>query len=310
MLQIRRLDLNEVIGHLLKMLRRLLREDISLELRMASSPLWLDADASMMEQVVMNLVVNARDAMPTGGRLTLSTQAVAFTAEALPERSEARPGNFVCICVADTGHGMDASTRERIFEPFFTTKGLGKGTGLGLATVYGIVKQHRGWIDVESTPNQGSVFRVFYPAAPPPEVSSTSKDKSDEAVEHRGLRETILLVEDNPLVCKTMAATLRRLNYEVVTAPDSTEAMRLWPEHRQRIRLLLTDMVMPNGSSGLELARRLRANRPDLPVIIMSGHSQELLEGGLLNDMLFLPKPCGMPALAEALQKSLRSSRG
>jgi PAS domain S-box-containing protein len=309
MLRIQRLDLNEVIGQLLKMLRRLLREDISLELRLSSSALWLDADASMMEQVVMNLVVNARDAMPTGGQLTLSTQAVIFTAESLPERSEARPGSFVCVCVADTGHGMDVTTRERIFEPFFTTKELGKGTGLGLATVYGIVKQHHGWIDVESAPNRGSVFRVFYPAAAVPEPSLNSQDKPDEAVEHRGSRETILLVEDNPLVCKTMSATLKRLNYDVVNAPDSTEALRLWAEQRQHIRALLTDMVMPNGTSGLELARRLRADRPDLPVIIMSGHSQELLEGGLLDDMMFLPKPCGMGALAEALQKCLRSIR-
>ena len=167
-LQIARLDLNVVLDHLLSILRRVLREDIGLELRMAAEPLWVDADAGMIEQVVMNLVVNARDAMPEGGRLTLMTEAVDVSADALPAHAEGEPGRYVCLAVADSGHGMDAETRQRVFEPFFTTKDVGHGTGLGLATVYGIVKQHRGWVDVESTVGVGTVFRVYYPAAPEP----------------------------------------------------------------------------------------------------------------------------------------------
>jgi PAS domain S-box-containing protein len=359
MLQIKRLDLNEVLDQLLKMLRRVLREDISLELKMAREPLWLDADAGMMEQVVMNLVVNARDAMPAGGRLTLSTEAVEFTAESLPahhepppfgvpalagsatdlrdtpdrlkpglqtspprgsgvqsanlewERShpEARPGRFICLIIADTGRGMDAETRQRIFEPFFTTKEVGKGTGLGLATVYGIVTQHKGWIEVDSAENQGTVFRVFYPAASLPKPGAEADMGPSEPVNLRGAGETILLAEDNPAVRQTLQASLVRLNYRVLSASSSPEAFNLWLEHRAAVRLLLTDMVMVHGGNGLELATRLRAERPDLPVVIMSGYSQELVAGGLSAGMAFLPKPCTIEVLARTLQDSLKQSR-
>jgi signal transduction histidine kinase/CheY-like chemotaxis protein len=303
-LQIRRLDLNEVLDHLIKMLRRLLREDIGLELKMARTPLWLDADESMLEQVLMNLVVNARDAMPSGGRLTLSTEIVELSEASPSAHPEARPGRFVCLVVADTGHGMNAQTRERIFEPFFTTKGPGKGTGLGLATVYGIVKQHHGWIEVESAENQGSVFRVCYPAATAPEPVG-AEVLADPISNLRGAGETVLLVEDNPFVSKTLAASLSRLNYQVLSAAHSQEALHLWQEHRGQIQILLTDMVMPNGVNGLELAMQLRAERPELPVIVVSGYSQELVAGGLSAGMLFLPKPCSLVSLANTLRQSL-----
>ena len=307
-LQIKRLDLNEVLDQLLKMLRRVLRDDISLELKIAREPLWLDADAGMMEQVIMNLVVNAGDAMPAGGRLTLATELVEFSAPPPPAHPEARPGRFVCLSVRDTGKGMDELTRQRIFEPFFTTKEVGKGTGLGLATVYGIVQQHHGWVEVQSAPDQGSVFRVFYPAADAPPHADAGTE-TDGPVNLRGNGETLLVAEDDPAVSRTMSAALKRLNYRVLSAANSEAAQRLWQAHREEIRLLVTDMVMTQGANGLELANRLRAERPELPVIIVSGYSRELVAGGLAVDMTFLPKPYTLKALAEVLAHSLKPAR-
>ncbi len=306
MLQITRLDLNEVLDHLLKMLRRVLREDISLELKMAREPLWLDADAGMMEQVVMNLVVNARDAMPTGGRLTLATEAVEFTTGALPATSEARPGKFICLVVADTGLGMNEETCRRIFEPFFTTKEVGKGTGLGLATVYGIVKQHNGWIEVESAEKRGTVFRVFYQAASTPGSGSESTSGDTESTSLLGDGQTILLAEDDPAVRHTLLTSLQRLNYRVLPAANSLEAEQSWQAYRSEISLLLTDMVMAQGDNGLQLATRLRAESPDLKVIIMSGYSEDLVASGLSANMVFLPKPCSTETLARTLRQTLK----
>ena len=308
-LQPRRLDLNSVIDDLLKMLRRVLREDITLELKLAAQPLWVHADAGMVEQVVMNLVVNARDAMPDGGRLTLSTESVEFTAATVPPRPEARAGKYACLSVTDTGKGMDAETRARIFEPFFTTKEVGRGTGLGLATVYGIVRQHGGWIEVDSEVDRGTVFRVFHPAAPSDTAEASPAERSAESDGLRGRGETILLVEDNPAVRQTLTASLRRRDYEVLSAADSREAVSLWQAHEDSIRLLLTDMVLGQGDNGLELAHVLRARRPGLPVVIMSGYSEELATEGLASDIEFLPKPYPPDALARAVRKRLDASR-
>jgi signal transduction histidine kinase len=174
MRQVRLLDLNEVLADMVKMLRRVLGEQISLEYGSGGRPLWIEADAGMMEQVVMNLCVNARDAMPKGGRLTISTTQVELEEDYARTNPEARAGRFVGLSVSDTGCGMDDATLKRIFEPFFTTKDVGKGTGLGLATVHGIVKQHQGWIEVETTPGRGSTFRVLLPAALPPGPAQTA----------------------------------------------------------------------------------------------------------------------------------------
>jgi signal transduction histidine kinase len=307
-LQITRLDLNAVLDHILSMLRRVLREDISLELKMAADPLWVDADAGMMEQVVMNLVVNARDAMPAGGRLTLATEALDVSAEALPAHAECGPGRYVRLSVTDTGQGMDADTRERLFEPFFTTKAPGQGTGLGLATVYGIVTQHKGWIDVESTQGEGTTFRVYYPEATDPGDSQAETEKALQLAP-RGHGETILLAEDNPAVRRAVTASLERLNYKVVAAANSIEAVQAWDDRHGAIDLLLTDMVMPEGGNGLQLVNALREKRPGLKAIIMSGYSQELVADGLSPDILFLPKPCTAVSLARPLQQCLHGSR-
>ncbi|MCU0256570.1 MAG: PAS domain S-box protein [Vicinamibacterales bacterium] len=303
-LQIQRLDLNETVGNLSTMLRRVLPEDITFELRTSPSPLWVDADAGSMEQVIVNLVVNARDAMPGGGRLTLATGAVTFTDTTVPPHADARPGRFACLTVADTGRGMDAETQRRIFEPFFTTKDVGKGTGLGLATVYGIVRQHRGWVDVESAPERGAAFRVYFVAADAAAPAVRPPTPAPERAVGQG--EAILVAEDNDQVRQVIARSLQRMNYRVLAARDATEAAGLWARHRDEVRLLLSDMVMGEGQNGLQLAHALRGERPQLPVIIMSGHSEDLVGAGLAHDMLFLAKPWTDDALGMMVRLALR----
>ena len=304
-LQVQRMDLNETVESLSKMLRRVLREDITLTLALAPGPLWLDADRGMMEQVIMNLVVNARDAMPAGGRLTLSTSAIVLSAGSLPPNADARTGRFVCLTVADSGKGMDAETQGRIFEPFFTTKEVGEGTGLGLATVYGIVRQHNGWIDVDSAPGAGAVFRVYYRASAPDATEASRGAPSLITPSLSGSGETILVAEDNPAVRQMLVSSLERLHYRVVAAADAAEAMRLWDVHRAQVCLLLTDMVMVEGVSGLELARTIRRAQPQLPVIVMSGYSRELVSGRLDADMVFMAKPWTAEVLARTVRQCL-----
>src|SRR5262245_7646776 len=220
----------------------------------------------------MNLAVNARDAMPRGGKLTISTNTVEVNEAYAQIRPDACPVLYVCLRVDDTGCGMDAATLRRIFEPFFTTKEVGKGTGLGLATVYGSVKQHGGWVEVASEVGVGTTFRIFLPAGGALPMTQTA-DSATQPVD--GGHETILLVEDENGVRERARNGLCRYGYAVVCAEDSTEALELWEEQRERIDLLLTDMVMPNGLNGRELAQRLRSERPDLKVIYSSGYSVE-----------------------------------
>ena len=299
------LDWNEILDHLLKMLRRLLGDHIDLVLRVGNTPLWIEADPGMMEQVVMNLCVNARDAMPKGGRLILSTQRVAVDAEHAKRISEARVGGYALLAVQDEGCGMDEETLKKIFEPFFTTKEVGKGTGLGLATVYGIVKQHHGWVEVESQVGKGTEFRVYLPIANKEAETPSAESGQAQMV---GGSETILLVEDDPSVRRTTAAFLKQLGYTVWEAGNGVEASRLWKQHRDRICLLFTDMVMPEGMTGLDLAEQLRAQKPGLAVIITSGYSLELLgQGGqTTTGITYVPKPCDPDALARTLRECLR----
>ena len=306
-LQVRRVDLNAVLDGFLGMLRRVLREDVRLAFLPYGDPLWLDADVGMLEQVVMNLAVNARDAMPAGGLLTVACRAVELTEADAARHPSARPGRWARLEVTDTGEGMEEATLRRLFEPFFTTKGPGHGTGLGLATVYGIVEQHRGWIEVESRPGAGARFRVHYPvAAAPPEArpaAGTGRPPSS------GAGQLVLLVEDAPAVRRTLRAWLERLGYQVVEAADGPEALERWRAERDRIRLVLSDVVMPRGMTGLELVRRLRAEAPDLPAVVMSGYSGDLVAGGRPEDVGFLAKPCGADTLAAALEWELAGRR-
>jgi two-component system, cell cycle sensor histidine kinase and response regulator CckA len=302
-LETKRLDLNELLGGLTKMLRRLLGEDMEMILNVGPAEMWVEADAGMLEQVVMNLCVNARDAMPKGGRLTLSTQRARFTAGDLKPHGDAREGEFVCLAVTDTGCGMDAAVQKRIFEPFFTTKEVGKGTGLGLATVYGIVKQHHGWIEVASTPGQGSTFRVYLDAGSAPAPAAAPA----EHARLKGGSETILVVEDDDDVRKLVVVHLRKLGYRVLEARTGVEAVRLWEHHGLDVRLLFSDMVMPEGMTGLELAARLTELNPSLKVILCTGYSADLLKTGAQerSGFRFLIKPYEIARLAKSVRDCL-----
>ncbi len=274
--QMQLLDFDALLVELLKMLRRLVGAHFNLQFDRAPTAGWIMGDSGMIEQVVMNLIVNARDAMPAGGLIKISTQLVKITSEAGVVGLQARPGEFICLTVTDVGVGMDDKTRAHIFEPFFTTKEIGKGTGLGLATVYGIVEQHKGWIEVESAVGQGSSFRVFLPSAQG--SAEKQKKKAEESEVELTGNETILVVEDEDMVQKLVCVTLQRLGYKVFARSNGPAAIKLWDEIGGQIDLLLTDMHMPEGLTGLQVAEHVLKERPELPVVVMSGYSAELAE--------------------------------
>ena len=302
--QVKPLDLNGLLDNLLKMLRRVLGEHITLEFHGKGSLPLIAADAGMIEQVVMNLSVNARDAMPKGGRLIISTGVVDIDEAAAAMSAEARPGKFVWLTVSDTGCGIDGATLKRVFEPFFTTKEIGKGTGLGLAIVYGIVKQHQGWTEIETAVGQGSTFRVFFPVA-----AETGRSESLGATTPavHGGTETVLLVEDDPDLRQVARRALLRNGYRVIEAADGLEALRLWQHHGQQIDLLFTDIIMPGGVIGTELADRLRSDKNTLRVLMTSGYSAEMATQVPPPDgrFSFLAKPYEPSTLAAAVRECL-----
>lgn len=302
-LQRRPLDLNELVDNLLRMLRRLLGEHIELCFHARAGLSTVEADAGMLEQVILNLAVNARDAMPKGGRLTLSTEWVEITPETARQHPERSAGRWVCLSVTDTGCGIEPAHLAHIFEPFFTTKEVGKGTGLGLATVYGIVQQHRGWVEVSSRVGEGSQFRIALPPARVP-VGEPARPRLASPPKPRGGSECILLVEDEPLVRKTVADFLRRLGYEILEAANGKEALTVWQVHRAKIALLFTDMMMPEGLTGLDLVERLRAEVPRLKVLLSSGYSADLVsQGGPAEaGIVYMPKPSPPSELARAIR--------
>ena len=284
--QLRLIDLNEVIGQTQALLRRLIGEDVELVIDLAPGLWKVTADAGQMAQIIMNLAVNARDAMPQGGRLTVSTANVAAGAGRNCELT--RSGlEHVALTVSDTGCGMDAKTQAHIFEPFFTTKGPGKGTGLGLSTVYGIVHQGRGEIVVESAPGRGATFRICFPRALEPAGRSAPPDRRDTPLSGA---ETILLVEDEAAVRSIEATVLMRHGYRVLEAADGEEALRIAAGRAEPVDLLVTDIVMP-GLRGNELAARLQALYPAMRVIFVSGYSEAPPREGPEGRFHFLQKP-------------------
>lgn len=297
-------NLNEILENMARMLRTLIGEHIELNCNSASNLPLIKADPGMMEQVIVNLVVNARDAMPQGGTLTLSTFAINLDERTAAQKGLPDAGVYVCFSVLDTGIGMDAATMERIFEPFFTTKDVGKGTGLGLSTVHGIVQQHGGCVEVESTVDKGSRFTVFLPSCPSPDLTTRSKNRG--AIP-RGQGETIFVVEDEPAVRSVVEVTLKSLGYTVITAGSGPEALELWPSHAERINLLMTDIVMPGGINGIALAARLMKENPSLKVIYTSGYSTEITEGhfDLPPKTRFLQKPYLVETLASVVRSCL-----
>jgi two-component system, cell cycle sensor histidine kinase and response regulator CckA len=303
-IQTRVLDLNTVLQNLGSILPRLLGEDVKLKQELSPDLPTIQADPGMIEQVVMNLAVNARDAMPKGGELRVATSHVEVDAAHAMRQVGARQGWFVCLDLADTGCGMSPEIMSRIFEPFFSTKEVGKGTGLGLATVYGIVKQHQGWIEVVSEVGVGTTSKIFLPSLGKPADSSV--DTSFRNREVRGGEETILLVEDEPDLRELVREILQSYRYHVVSASTGVEAMKLWDQTDRHIDLLLTDLVMPDGMNGRELAAQLRQRRPNLKVIYTSGHSAAMAGAELdAREGLFLAKPYRPPALAQLVRECL-----
>jgi two-component system, cell cycle sensor histidine kinase and response regulator CckA len=299
-------DLNEVVNNITKMLRRILGEDVALQVDFSPGLPSITADLGMIEQVLLNLAVNSRDAMPRGGQLTVRTSAVAIDPAAARHNPEAAPGRFVCLTFSDTGCGIAPENLGRIFEPFFTTKELDRGTGLGLATVYGIIKQHQGWIDVQSRLGEGTTFQIFLPASTA-RGGALQMTPSEQTV--IGGTETILAVEDEAPLLKLMQHILESHGYKVLGCANGRQALETWGIYRKKIDLLLTDLILPDGMAGTELARILQESKPELRVLYTSGYNaerlaKELPQGTHVN---LVQKPFHARKLAEMVFETLNA---
>ncbi|HXB22833.1 MAG TPA: ATP-binding protein, partial [Candidatus Solibacter sp.] len=296
------LNLNSLLTELSRMLPRIIGEDVELSFVLTEHPGLVQADPTQLEQVVVNLVVNARDAMPHGGNLRLETSSVHQEVSYSGDHPDVPQGDYVMLAVSDTGIGMDAKTRSHIFEPFFTTKEAGKGTGLGLATAYGTIKQSGGFIGVSSEPQRGTTFRIYLPevqGAKP--VLQIPRDSS----ELPGGTEMVLLVEDETAVRTVTRAVLESLGYKVLESANGAEALKVAALRREAIDVILTDLIMP-GIRGPELVARLRELHPEAAIIYMSGHSDGILRiQELGKDAVFLQKPFSVNGLAQSLRTAL-----
>ncbi len=298
------LDLNAVLQNLKSMLPRLIGEDITLEIHCQPDLPCIQADAGMVEQIVMNLAVNSRDAMPKGGKFIITTSAVEIDSAYLKQHPEGRVGWFACLTVTDTGCGMEPKVLQRIFEPFFTTKEVGKGTGLGLATVYGVVKQHHGWLEVQSEVGVGTTFRVLLPVAGKAGDAPAAPSVKSETV--RGGKETLLLVEDEIGLLELVREILQQYEYRVLIACSGVEALRVWDECNGQVDLVLTDMIMPGGMTGSDLATELKKRKPTLKVIYASGYSSALTGKEFTQgENIFLAKPYQPNQVAQLIRNTL-----
>jgi len=297
------LNMNTVVSDMDRMLRRVIGEDIEFETILASDLAPIRVDPSQMQQVLLNLAVNARDAMPAGGRLTVETSNIVI-GQHPPE--SVRPGPYVLVAVSDTGKGMSAETKARLFEPFFTTKRVGEGTGLGLSTVYGIVQQSGGHVVVHSEPEHGAIFRLYFPAIPEAVVAVPGASPRREVP--RG-KETILLVEDEEAVRRLVSVVLKSAGYQVIEAENGVQALRVSDSHVGQIHLLLTDVVMP-VMGGRELAEKLKAARPDTRIVFMSGYTDDamLRHGVRESSAAFLQKPFSPARVAGVVRDVLDAS--
>ncbi|PYU15279.1 MAG: hybrid sensor histidine kinase/response regulator [Acidobacteria bacterium] len=298
------LDLNGVVLNMDKMVRRLMSENIEMRTSVEKNLGAVKADPGQIEQVILNLIVNARDAMPDGGKLWIETRNVELDSGMANDQASIKPGLYVMLSVRDTGVGISAETLPHIFEPFYTTKGSSRGTGLGLSTVYGIVKQSGGHIEVASELGKGTTFKVFLPRV---EQAAQRPQKAEWAEPATGAGgETILLVEDEPAVRELARTVLSEQGYTVIEAQNSEDAVRLAGRHRSEIHLLLTDVMMP-GMSGRDLAKHLTALHPYLRVLYMSGYTHNVIgENGTLEEGLsFLQKPFSPKALTLKVRETL-----
>jgi nitrogen-specific signal transduction histidine kinase len=300
-LQPKVLSLNTVVAEMMEMLRRIIGEDIDLVTELDSALASTRADPVEMGQVVMNLAVNARDAMPEGGRLSIKTENVDVLRDAAVDGDTIPPGSYVALSISDTGHGMDKDTMSRIFEPFFTTKHTGKGTGLGLSTVYGIIKQSGGYISVQSEPGRGATFRIYMP-----ELREVAEETGEDTPVRTGAgSETILLVEDEAALRTPMRRGLEKEGYTVIEAAGAREALEICETYDGEIHLMVTDLVMP-GMDGLELGKRIAPLRPGTKVLYTSGYSEDVIDReGVMEADDFLQKPYTPSALGQRIRQLL-----
>ncbi len=305
-LKLKALDLNRVLREFTPLLRRTLREDIQLRLELAPGLPMVTADRSQLEQVLMNLAVNAQDALPEGGGLSVLTAAVDAGESGQIPVTGLQPGHYVLLSFSDDGIGMEPQIMDRVFEPFFTTKEFSKGTGLGLSTVYGIVRQHGGEIMVESKPGRGTTFRIYLPARKAETREELPAENLTEVKAVVGGKETILLTEDDPAVRAVTGFMLETLGYRVISAESPSDCLEKVPRLPGAIALLLTDVVMPE-MNGKELYERMRQWLPQLRVVYMSGYPQEVIahRGVLEEGVDYLQKPFGRKELAQAIRRSL-----
>jgi two-component system, cell cycle sensor histidine kinase and response regulator CckA len=305
LLELKVVDVNAIVSDMERLLRPLIGEDIELTTQLSPSIGCTRADAGQLEQVIMNLVVNAKDALPCGGKICIRTASVTLDDSDHPEQSFVKPGPYVTISVSDNGQGMDRETQARIFEPFFTTKEKGKGTGLGLSTVYGIVKQSGGYVFVQSEPGHGTAFSIYLPRVDEPCDVLTSTTASPSSA---GGSETILLVEDEESVRQLVRETLESRGYRVLEAANGHAALALAAEHKDDLHLVITDVVMP-GLSGHELAQQLLAARPALKVLYLSGYAQDAFPPSESHNA-FLQKPFTLQSLARKVREVLGPAAG
>jgi two-component system cell cycle sensor histidine kinase/response regulator CckA len=306
-LQPRPLNLSIVVQNTRKMLARLLGEKYEVRIRCAENLPSVFADEGGIEQILINLALNARDAMPNGGSIEIATDACVLDPVSTGTNPEARSGRFVRLSVTDTGCGMDTQLLSRIFDPFFTTKEVGKGTGLGLSTIHGIVKQHEGWIDVTSKVGEGSSFKIHLAANDSPAENGNHKPTENQPLPEAGRGETILVVEDEAAVRELACATLQKRGYQVLKAANGPEAVEIWERSSDQISLLLTDMVMPCGMSGGDLAKILLSRNPKLKVLYTSGYSPEIFrkDSVVVQGSNFLPKPYDLQTVLTAVRTCL-----
>ncbi len=302
------LDMKETLGHTADMLSRILGEGVVLKIEIAPRLPPVLADAEMFQQIIVNLVVNARDAMSSGGRLTIRADEARFAARDLSAKSNRKPGRFVRLSVADTGSGMDSDIIQHLFEPFFTTKDVGKGTGLGLATVHGMVNQHQGWIEVESKIGQGTCFDIYLPVA---DDSPEKPFPQAEPSEIPSGKETVLMIEEQQALRQLVREVLQNHGYQVLEAPGAAEALRLWDGSASKIDLAMIDVSLLNDMSGRDVAARLWEENPRLPVIFVCDYTQEMAERNEESghSVTYLSKPYRPEQLIQVVRSAIDAAQ-
>jgi CheY-like chemotaxis protein len=297
------LDINKAVGGMIKMLKRMIGEDINLVWHPGRDIWPVRIDPSQVDQILVNLCVNARDAISSVGKIVIETATVEFDNRYCAAHQGFVPGQFVQLTVTDDGKGMDRETQEKIFEPFFSTKGPGSGTGLGLATVYGIVKQNSGFVNVYSELGKGACFKIFFPRA---EGQATEPVVTASGEIPKGHNETLLVVEDEPALLSLAESMLEELGYRVMAANSPEAAIAIAEAHPEKIDLLVTDVIMP-GTTGRDLGERLQADNPDLGVLYMSGYTSNIIaHRGVLNkNVLMVQKPFSLRDLAVKIREAL-----